>query len=100
MKHFPAFLKKYFWDTEFKNIKIREHKRYVAERILEYGDIYALKWLLSNIGKETIKQILLQGRGLSPRSADFWALYFDIPRDKVLCLKKSYLKMRKSHWPY
>jgi len=99
-KQLPIFLKKYFWDVEFKTLNLEEHKSYVVERLLEYGDPKALGWLLKNIKKETIKKILFQERALSPKSANFWAVFFGWPASKILCLNKSYLKARKNHWPY
>lgn len=100
MKSIPQFLKKYFWDIGFKELKLAENESFIAERILEHGDPKAISWLLKHIQKKSIKKTLLTRRVLSPKSANFWALYFGLPKDKILCLKKSYLKMRKSHWPY
>lgn len=100
MKALPKFLEKYFWDVEFKKLNFEENKYFITERLLEYGDTRALSWLLNHVKKETIRNILFTKRGLSPKSANFWAIFFNLPRNKVLCLKKSYLKMRKSHWPY
>ncbi|PIQ92222.1 MAG: hypothetical protein COV69_03220 [Parcubacteria group bacterium CG11_big_fil_rev_8_21_14_0_20_39_14] len=100
MKQIPEFLKKYFWDVDFRSIDFQKDEGYVAERLLEYGDPKALSWLLKNVKRETIKKILFEERALSPKSANFWAVFFGWPHNKILCLKKSYLKMRKSHWPY
>lgn len=100
MERIPRFLNKYFWEVKHKDLNLKEHESYIAERLLEYGDTKALGWLFRNVKKETIKKILFKERALSPKSANFWAFYFNWPRNKILCLKKSYLKTRKSHWPY
>lgn len=100
MKQIPLFLKKYFWEVDFNELNLDEHQSYIAERLLEYGDLKALSWLLRNVKKEIIKRILIKERALSPKSVNFWAFYFGFPRNKIPCLKKSYLKMRRSHWPY
>ena len=100
MKTIPKFLKKYFWDVKFETLNLEEHESHVTERLLEYGDPKALGWLLKNVKKETIKEILFKERALSPKSANFWAVFFGWSHNKILCLNKSYLKMRKSHWPY
>jgi hypothetical protein len=96
----PHFLKKYFWDVEFKELNLDENESFITERLLEYGDPKAIKWLLNHVKEEAIKNILFTKRGLSFKSANFWAIFFGWPRNKILCLKKSYLKMQKSHWPY
>lgn len=100
MRALPKFFKKYFWDVDFSKINLKDSESFVAERLLEYGDEKALSWLLKNVKEKTIKKILLEERALSSKSANFWAIYFGLPKNKILCLKKSYQKVRKSHWPY
>ncbi len=41
----PERLKYLFWDTSLNKIHIRQNARYIIERVLELGDIYALEWL-------------------------------------------------------
>ena len=96
----PRFLSKYFWDVNFKALNASKYPYFIIERILEYGDKDAVQWMIKNFKKSQIKQTLLKKRGLSYRSANYWGLMFSIPKDKILCLKKSYQKMQKSHWPY
>jgi hypothetical protein len=95
----PVFLEKYFWDVDFKSLGAID-SAFVAERILEYGDGRAVRWLLDNFTKQQIKQILSKRKGFSRKSANYWSLIFGLPQNKILCLKKSYQKMQKSHWPY
>lgn len=96
----PSFLKKYFWDVRFEKIDPEQRQLYIVERLLEYGDERAITWLFGTFGTGPAKKVLREQRGLSPKSANFWARYLNMPVHQVLCLKKSYLKMRKSHWPY
>jgi hypothetical protein len=93
-----TFLKKYFWETDFKSLDLKKDAVYIISRILEYGDIKAVKWLLKNFDKKLIKKVILTQRGFSPKTSNFWRLFFNLNKNKVLCLKKSYLKRRKSHW--
>jgi len=96
----PLFLKKYFWDVDFKNLDFKKRQDYVISRLLEYGDIKAARWLLQNNAKKEIKKILVKHRGFTPQSIYFWSLFFNIDIKKILCLKKSYQKMQNSHWLY
>lgn len=96
----PKFLNKYFWDVDFKKLDAGEYPYFVIERILEYGDEQAVKWMMGNFKKPEIKRALMKKRGISPRSANYWALIFSVPKNKILCLKKSYRKVKESHWPY
>lgn len=96
----PKYLHKYFWDTDVKKISTRENKRYIIERLLEWGDIKSIRWLLQNFDQKFIKEELTRSRGLTARSANFWRLFFNVPQNKILCLSKSFQKRRKMHWPY
>lgn len=100
MKKLPAFLKKYFWDVEFGKIDTKEHPYDLLTRLLEYGDEKAIDWMKKNFTKQQVEDVLLHYRGVSPQSANFWALIFNIDKGKVLCLQKPYLEIRRKHWLY
>jgi len=96
----PKFLKKYFWEVDFNRLDFKKRIEYVTLRLLEYGDIDALRWLFRNIPEKKIKEVIKRRRGLSPRSLYFWSSFFNINPEKILCLKRSYQKRQKSPWPY
>lgn len=100
MKNMPKFLKKYFWDIDFVKLDVKAHPQYVLERILEYGDEKAIAWMKKNFTQDEIADVLFHFRGLSPKSANYWAVVFGIDKKKVLCLQKPYLERRRMHWPY
>lgn len=100
MKKLPGFLKKYFWDVEFKKIDPKKSKIYVIRRILDYGDEKAVTWMYKNFKKSEMKNALSNFRGYSQKSANYWALILDIPKEEVLCLKKRSLRERRIFWPY
>lgn len=94
------FLKKYFWDIDFDKLNIQKSAIYVVERILEYGDEKAIRWLFKTYSKDLIKKVVMTRRGLSPKTANFWGIMLDIDKRKIRCLKTPYLEMRQMHWPY
>lgn len=96
----PKFLKKYFWEVDFSRIDCAQRKKYVLKRILEYGDQRAVKWMLSHFDKKLIKSLLMNCRGLSRKSANFWALIFNVPKKEVLCLKRFSSPEPKTAWKY
>ncbi len=96
----PKKFKKYFWETDFENLNKKDYSAYIIERILEYGDREAVIWMMKNFKKSQIKQILAEKRGISRKSANYWSLILDVPKNKILCLKRSYQEVQKSHWPY
>ena len=100
MKRLPEFLKEYFWDVKFGELDLEKWRVFILKRILEYGNDRAVAWMIKNFEKAEIKDALCNYRGYSKKSANFWALILDIPKQEVLCLKKSSSRTQKSIWPY
>jgi len=96
----PYFLKKYFWDINFNSLDLKKNELYIITRLLEYGDIEAIRWLLKTVKASKIKETILRSRELSPKTVNFWTLFFNLDKSKIQCLKKSYQKVQSSHWPY
>lgn len=93
-------LKPIFWDTDFEKLDFKKHSFYVIERILEYGDIPQIRLMQKMYPPSEIKAVVLKSRNLTQKSANFWADYYQLPKERVRCLSKSFLKIRKSIWPY
>lgn len=96
----PLRFKRYFWDSDFDKIDAKKDSLFIIGRILEYGNREAIIWMIKNFKKAELKQVLLKRRGFSQKSANYWAHIFNIPKNKILCLKKSYQKMQKTHWSF
>ena len=73
---------------------------YVVERLLELGDVPAVRWMLASFSPQEIIRVLETSRRLSTLSANFWALYFDVDKENVLCLSTRSLREQKTIWPY
>ena len=96
----PFFLHRYFWDIEAQKLNPQKRPQYVIQRLLEMGDVKAIRWARKNFSQREIIATIKQRRGFSPKTVGFWALFFNIPRQKVKCLQKPYLQQHKIHWPY
>ncbi|MFN3421109.1 MAG: DUF6922 domain-containing protein [Armatimonadota bacterium] len=88
MSKLPAELRQYFWDTEPEKLNLRRHSKFIIERILEFGDEFAIRWLRQTFGDEAIKEVVCQSRRISKRTANFWRLILDIPKEQIACLSK------------
>lgn len=67
-------LKGYFWDTEINALDIKIHKQFIIERILEYGDEEALRWLFDTFSSSDVVAALRISRRLSPKSKNYWGI--------------------------
>ncbi|HEX9722058.1 MAG TPA: hypothetical protein VGA53_02235 [Candidatus Paceibacterota bacterium] len=87
-----------FWDVDPKTIDPKKNARYVIERILEFGRDSEIRWLLHYYPVTIITGAIKRSRILSPKTANFWALFFNLPKDELRCFQKSSLKLQSSHW--
>ncbi len=94
----PAFLKRYFWDVVFRQVDRNRSKRFIIERILEYGDPKAVRWLRKQCEAPAIRDVIQQSPNLSARSANFWARQYGVERRRVRCLSTSFQRRRAQHW--
>ncbi len=92
--------KEYFWDVNFSELNKENHSSFIIERVLEYGDEKAVKWMKKNFNTSEIKNVICKSKNLSQKSANFWQLIFNLKRDKILCLRKSFQKKQKVIWKY
>lgn len=96
----PVQLHKYFWDTDISSINRSKSSLFVIQRLLDKGDDKAIRWIRKKFSPTQIKQALTKLRGFNPKVGNFWALFFNIPKEDILCLQTPYQKVRKTHWPY
>ena len=53
---------------------------------------------VSTLFRRRHKKTVRESRALSPKSGNFWALFFNLNKGDLCCLQKSSLKVRSSHW--
>src|SRR3972149_6442579 len=87
-----------FWDVNPKTVDPKKHARYVIERILEFGRDQEVRWLLHYYPAAIITDAIKRSRVLSPKTANFWALFFNLKKADLRCFQKSSLKLQSSHW--
>lgn len=77
MKTIPYSLKPFFWDTALAQINPIKNKRYIIERILDFGDEHAVRWLFSCFSAAEIKKVLDSSPRISAKSKDFWCIVLE-----------------------
>jgi hypothetical protein len=70
----PPEFKKYFWDCDFTQLTLREYAFFITERILVYGDLPALQWVMRTAGMECIRRVVRESRNLDKKTINFWEL--------------------------
>ena len=68
---------------------------FVIERLLQYGGMEGVRWLLDNWESAAIKNVVINSRDLSKMTARFWSAYFDIPAERIRCFSEQTLSPLK-----
>lgn len=90
-RRLPRRLDKFFWEVYPSRIDLGQHSEYVIARLLEHGDLNAVRWALKVYSKEDIAKVVKQSRQLSRKTANFWRLRLAIAKSEVYALNRSYL---------
>ena len=88
MSSVPEKFKPIFWDTSLDSLDTKEHKRYIIERILEFGDEEAYRWMFANYSDEDIIDTVKKSRRISRKTAIMMANFYKIPKEEIRCLKE------------
>jgi len=71
----PKEFKQYFWDVDFRKLSLRKYSFFILERIMRFGDIKALKWLLK-IPKDRIMEVVKRSREIDAKTRNFWQIVY------------------------
>ena len=83
----PESLKPFFWDVKSETFDPEAYPAYTIGRLLELGDEKAISWLAETFTEDQIKEVIRTERRLSPKSANFWALLYEIPTEEIAAFK-------------
>lgn len=70
------FRQSLFWDTKPENIDKEKHKRYIIERVLEFGDDKEVKMIFQEYKRAEISSVANNSRSLSPMTRNFGNVFF------------------------
>jgi hypothetical protein len=85
----PSNLRTLFWDTNLDTFTPEAYPDYTIFRVLELGDETAIAWLRQTFSEAEIRRVLKTEHRLTPKSATFWALVFEVPSREVAALNGS-----------
>jgi hypothetical protein len=82
----PQHLRPFFWEVNPDSFDPRDHAKYVIGRLLDQGTDQAVAWMKATFREDEIKKVIREDRRLSPKSATYWALVYEIPTEEVTAL--------------
>ncbi|MEW6448611.1 MAG: hypothetical protein AB1426_11070 [Bacillota bacterium] len=88
MASVPAELRPLFWDANIQTLDTAKHKTYIIERVLEFGDEEAYRWLFGTYTSREIIAVVKSSRRLSRPTAMMMANFYNLPEGEARCLQK------------
>jgi len=70
----PLSFRKYFWDCPFDDLYLEKYPRFIAARILNFGDWEAVTWLFARGGRELVNKAVKNGRYVNNKTENFWKM--------------------------
>ncbi len=86
MRQIPMNLQNLFWDIKIETFDPHEYPEYTISRVLEFGDKDAVAWIKEVFYESEITGVIRANRNLSSKSANFWAIMFNIPLCEIAAL--------------
>ncbi len=85
-----------FWDVDIKQLDLELNKRFIIQRVLEYGVMSDWKLLKQQYSIAEIGNEAMQIRDLDEVSASFIATIADLPLKNFRCYTTK--QLNKAHW--
>ncbi len=86
----PQSFRSFFWDVAFEKLEIERSAHLIIKRVLDKGNLSAIRWLLKTYGKDEIKKVVMGTRDLARPTGNFWADILGLDKEQVPCLQKPY----------
>jgi hypothetical protein len=74
-----------FWDVDVLKIDLQRTKRWMVERVVEYGSLSDWKMLNALYGKEEIKNQVVAIRNLDEVTCSFLCVVFELKKEDFRC---------------
>ena len=86
----PERFRVLFWDAKLESLDTEKHRKYIIERLLEYGDEDAYCWMFANYTDEEITEVVRTSRRISPKTAVMMANFYNVPWEEIVCLRSMF----------
>lgn len=81
----PEKVKQFLWSYDVKKINLKDDSKIIVFNMLNYGDMYSIKWLLKNYSKKEIVENAncFPETSWNKKSLNFWKVKLKINPKKT-----------------
>ena len=87
-----------FWDVDIAKIDMSRNKKWLIQRVLEYGLLNDWQIIYKYYGIEEIAQISINLKDLDNKSVSFISVLANIPKENFLCYTTK--QSNPKHWNF
>ncbi len=87
-----------FWDVDIAIIDFDKNKKWLVQRVLEYGLLKDWQIIYKYYGINEIAQISIQLKNLDYKTASFISVLSNIPKENFLCYSTK--QSNPKHWNF
>jgi hypothetical protein len=77
----PEEFRKYFWDVAFDELTFDKYPRFIAERLLNFGNLDDIKWLLARTDRQFLDSLVETSRNLNDKTKNYWQIILKHPTE-------------------
>lgn len=92
------FSKHLFWDVNANTLDFSDHKKYIINRVMQYGLYKDWQNILQIYGLNSITNTAKKIRDLDKKSMEFLSLLSDVPREEFVCY--TITQSIPKHWDF
>jgi hypothetical protein len=86
----------YFWDIDFTKIDLDTNKRLIIERVICFGNLSELSFIIDYYGKKEIVNTICSLNYIDNKTLNFYSIYFKIPKINFKCFIRK--QLIPQHW--
>ena len=92
------FSKHLFWDVDVNTLDFSDHKKYIVNRVMQYGFYKDWQNILQIYGLDSITDTARKIRDLDMKSMEFLSLLSNVPREDFVCYTLT--QSNPKHWNF
>jgi len=88
-KKTKQLLSELFLEEELNKLDFNSNtdKKFIIERIIQYGWIRHVNWMLKKFRKPEIVATVKRSKNIDKKTANFWSIHFKIPKSEIINYK-------------
>jgi hypothetical protein len=79
----PEEFRKYFWDVAFDELTFDKYPRFIAERLLNFGNLGDIKWLVARTDRQFLDSLVETSRNLNDKTKNYWQIILKSPTESL-----------------